>query len=159
MKFYESFHCPVEWKCNHLNQVFNAGLEGYYNVNKGWLCECGHWAKKTTRLHEILLMGYRKAVKREKSDKIKHLPTIEVNGICCECNKPTDREINGVFTCQECYRYESDFITALGLAILDCSIEFNPNLTICNKCPYFIDCSTHHVMMDPTAQRKEAGFR
>ena len=106
-------------------------------------------------------MGLRNGFEREKNDKIIFSYNPPIKCICSECGKPTDRDINGVSICNECYNYDYDekygyksyvtnsFVTALGLKILNCSINFNPDLIICKDCGSFRDCSIHHVLMDP----------
>ena len=161
MKFYKAFNCPVVFKCYSLNEEFTVDANAIFDIDKGWLCKCGKWVKNTSRTHEILLMGLRDGFKREKNDKIIFSNNPSIKCICCECGNPTDREINGVYICNECYNYNydekygfksdvsTDFITALGLMILNCSIEFNPDLIICKDCVFFRDCSIHHVLMNP----------
>jgi hypothetical protein len=101
-----------------------------------------------------------KYVKREKNDKILFSSNIKGDFVCCECGNPTDVSFNGVYVCEECYHYDydetygyksytpDDFVTVLGLLILNCSIEFNPDLLICKDCRLFYDCSVYHVLMD-----------
>lgn len=160
MKHYSVTNCPVIWKCHRLDEEFTVDSDALYNLKDGWLCKCGEFVKKGSRSHEIISMGLREGVKREKNDKIMFFLNPRVDCVCCECGNPTDRSINDVFICEECYYYDydeiygyktyipDDFVTALGLMILNCSIEFNPDILICKNCKVFYDCSVYHVLMD-----------
>ena len=103
----------------------------------------------------------------EKNDKILFSDSIDIKCVCYECGNPTDREINGVFVCYDCYNYDydekygyksyvlNDFVTALGFMILNCSIDFNPDLIICKDCTCFRDCKIHHVLIDSKKIKNE----
>lgn len=77
---------------------------------------------------------------------------------CCECDSFTDRKINGIYICLDCYpEYrQPSSIDALGESILNCAIDFNPELRICKgsktlklpPCIHFRDCCIHYVFID-----------
>ena len=43
---------------------------------------------------------------------------------------------------------DSVSVTASGLSIINCYIEYNPDLMICKECPNFRDCKIHHVVIE-----------
>jgi len=143
--------------------IIEGGKE--YNVNNGWLCKCGEWVKNSSRSHEIFLMGLREGFKREKHDKIIFSDKPAIKCVCCECGKPTDRNINGEYVCYDCYDYDekygyksyisNNFVIALGLMILNCSINFNPDKLICRDGSCYRDCGIHHVLEDPKDLKNE----
>lgn len=82
---------------------------------------------------------------------------------CCECGTLTDRKILGVFICENCYDYDfsknvksGDDLNFIIEHILECGVEYNPELIICRGCKshnlapcrYLKYCAEHYVLLD-----------
>ena len=107
-----------------------------------------------------------------KKNKKGYKSSKKFKGFICErCGDFTFRSILGIYICKNCYDYEfinyeskkfdnsfdKNGISKIGHHILNCNIKFNPDLIICKgsgsnrykKCPFFNDCSIHHVLIKP----------
>lgn len=135
--------CPKEWKCKRLNKIIK--VTGNVPSGKGWICDCGDWINNDDILHDVILWGFgynfRDIVDLNKKVSFSYYGfKSNIKPICCDCGKDTDREINGVYVCKDCYEYEPCYGSKYFYddTIRNCyffnGIDTDFSLLICKEC-------------------------
>jgi len=84
-------------------------------------------------------------------DDIEYFSKDHFVAYCCNCgcqrhHYGDSRRCSFCGSLYESYVRE-DGVTALGIGIEECGIEYDPELIICKHCHRLEDCSIHHVLI------------